>query len=71
MYFYTYIIYMYNTFYIMLALDEGLGIVDAKAILSVFAEKIPTFDRSVAKDVAKVALTRMQTRIVSFEEQVR
>ena len=62
---------MYNTLYIVLALDEGLGIVDAKAILSVFAEKIPTFDRNVAKDVAKIALTRMQTRIVSFEEQVR
>lgn len=56
--------------FLIAALDEGLGIVDAKAILSVFAEKIPTFDRSVAKDVAKIALTRMQTRIVSFEEQV-
>ena len=53
-----------------LALDESLGIVEVKSILSHFAEKIPEIDRSVLKYVCSYALGRIQSRIVSFEEQV-
>ncbi len=56
--------------FVFIALDESLGIVDAKAILSHFAEKVPRLERGVAKDVASFALSKMQTRVVSFEEQV-
>ena len=57
---------------VLLALDEALGIVDAKAILSRFAEKIPHLKpTAVAKELAIFTLTKMQPRLVSFEEQVQ
>lgn len=52
------------------ALDESLGIVEVKAILSHFSDNIPEIDRSVLKYVCSYALGRIQSRIVSFEEQV-
>lgn len=51
-------------------MDEGLSIVEAKAVLAYFSEKIPNINREVVKHVCQTALTRMQARIVSFEEQV-
>ena len=56
--------------YFTAALDETLGIVDAKMIMSNFAEKIPSLERGVAKVVSIFTLDRMQSRVVSFEEQV-
>lgn len=44
--------------------------VEAKSVLSYFAEKIPAINRQVVKDICSFALSRMQSRIVSFEEQV-
>ena len=52
------------------ALDERLSLVDAKSVLSFFAERIPRIDRLIVKDVCHFALTNIQPRIVSFEEQV-
>ena len=40
------------------------------AVLSYFADQIPTIDRSVVKDVCGLALVKLQGRIVSFEDQV-
>lgn len=53
------------------AIDDNLSIVDAKVILSSFAEQLGQIDKSVAKDVCYISLHRLQARIVSFEEQVR
>ena len=50
-------------------LDESLGIVSAKALLSNFAERIPEIKESIAKMVCQFAITKIQGRIVSFEEQ--
>ena len=52
------------------AVDESLGIVDSKAVLNYFAEQIPKLDRAVVKEICSIALSRIQNRIVSFEEQV-
>ena len=50
--------------------DERLGVVAAKALLSNFAEKVATLDKSVMKGVCDFALSRLLNRTVSFEEQV-
>ena len=50
--------------------DEGLGVVVAKGLLSNFAEKVSALDRSVTKNVCEFALSRLLSRTVSFEEQV-
>ena len=50
-------------------LDENLGIVSAKSLLSSFAERITEIRESVAKTVCQFALAKIQGRIVSFEEQ--
>lgn len=50
-------------------LDENLGIVSAKSLLSSFAERITEISESVAKTVCQFALAKIQGRIVSFEEQ--
>ena len=52
------------------AMVESLSIVESKAVLSYFADQIPTIDRSVVKDVCGLALVKLQGRIVSFEDQV-
>ena len=50
--------------------DEALGIVASKSLLSSFAELIPEIqDGAVARAVSEFALSRIQGRIVSFEEQ--
>lgn len=50
--------------------DESLGIVSAKSLLTSFTERIPEIkDKEVARAVCHFALTRIQGRIVSFEEQ--
>ena len=50
--------------------DEGLGIISSKSLLSSFTERIPEIsDKPVARAVCEFALTRIQGRIVSFEEQ--
>ena len=54
-----------------LVVDEGLGVVVAKALLSHFAEKVSALDKSVTKNVCEFALSRLLNRTVSFEEQVR
>lgn len=51
-------------------MDEGLGVVVAKGLLSHFAEKVSTLDKSVTKNVCEFALSRLLSRTVSFEEQV-
>ena len=50
-------------------LDESLGIVSAKSLLSSFADSIPQIKEGVAKSVCQFALAKIQGRIVSFEEQ--
>lgn len=50
--------------------DESLGIVPAKALMSYFAEQIPSVATVVAKEVCEFALAKIHGRIVSFEEQV-
>ena len=56
--------------YLTAVLDESLGIVSAKALLSSFAERISEIrDEDVAKAVCQFALAKIQGRIVSFEEQ--
>ena len=54
-----------------LVVDEGLGVVVAKALLGHFAEKVALLDKSVIKNVCEFALSRLLSRTVSFEEQVR
>ena len=50
--------------------EEALGIVNAKTLLSAFAERIPDIGNdAVARAVSEFALGRIQGRIVSFEEQ--
>jgi COP9 signalosome complex subunit 4 len=50
--------------------DESLGIVNAKALLGSFAERIGEIrEEEVARAVCEFALGRIQGRIVSFEEQ--
>ncbi len=44
--------------------------VAAKAVLSHFAEKVSSLDKSVTKNVCEFALDRLLNRTVSFEEQV-
>ena len=51
-------------------LDESLGIVSAKAVMTYFCEKIPELENSVAKPVCLFSLAKMQSRSVSFEDQV-
>lgn len=53
-----------------LVVDEGLGVVVAKSLLSHFADRICTLDKSVTKNVCEFALGRLLSRTVSFEEQV-
>ena len=50
-------------------MDESLGIVSAKALLSNFTERISEIKEGVAKGVCQFALVKIQGRIVSFEEQ--
>lgn len=50
-------------------LDENLGIVSAKSLLTSFAERISEIKEDVAKGVCQFALAKIQGRIVSFEEQ--
>ena len=45
--------------------------VAAKSLLSSFAEKVSSLDKSVIKNVCEYALSRLLNRTVSFEEQVR
>ena len=50
--------------------DEALSIVSSKALLSAFAERLTEIaDEAVARAACQFALTRIQSRIVSFEEQ--
>ena len=51
-------------------MDEGLGVVQAKALLGSFADKVGALDKSVMKSACEFALTRLLNRTVSFEEQV-
>ena len=51
-------------------MDETLGIVAAKSVMTYFADKIPAMEKTVAREVCNFALGRIQGRIVSFEEQV-
>ena len=51
-------------------LDEKLGIVPAKSLMTFYAEKMSTLEKGVAKAVCEHTLSRLQSRIVSFEEQV-
>ena len=51
-------------------LDEHLGIVPAKSLMTFYAEKVSSLEKGVAKVVCEHTLTRLQSRIVSFEEQV-
>ena len=51
-------------------LDEKIGIVPAKSLMTFYAEKISTLEKGVAKAVCEHTLSRLQSRIVSFEEQV-
>ena len=53
-----------------LVVDEGLGVVVAKALLSHFAEKVSQLDKAITKGVCEFALCRLLSRTVSFEEQV-
>jgi COP9 signalosome complex subunit 4 len=56
--------------FLMAVLDENLGIVTAKTLLSSFAERISEItEEGVAKTVSQFALAKIQGRIVSFEEQ--
>ncbi len=50
--------------------DEGLGVVAAKSLLSSFAEKVSLLDKSVTKNVCEFALLHLLNRTVSFEDQV-
>lgn len=43
----------------------------AKALLNSFAEKVSQLDKAVTKNVCEFALSRLLSRTVSFEEQVR
>ncbi|XP_011409333.1 PREDICTED: COP9 signalosome complex subunit 4-like [Amphimedon queenslandica] len=52
------------------SLDERLSLVDAKSVLSFFAERIPKIGKDIVKDVCHFTLASIQPRIVSFEEQV-
>ena len=51
-------------------MDENLGIVAAKAVLTCFTEALASVEAGVAKHMCEFALAKIQTRIVSFEEQV-
>ena len=51
-------------------LDEKLGIVPAKSLMTFYAEKMSSLKKGVAKAVCEHTLSRLQSRIVSFEEQV-
>ena len=51
-------------------LNEQLGIVPAKSLMTFYAEKISGLEKDVAKVVCEHTLSRLQSRIVSFEEQV-
>ena len=51
-------------------LDEKLGIVPAKSLMTFYAEKMSSLEKGVAKAVCEHTLSRLQSRIVSFEEQV-
>lgn len=56
--------------YLTAVLDDSLGIVSAKTLLTSFAERISEIeDQSTAKAVCQYALEKLQGRIVSFEEQ--
>ena len=55
----------------IVVVDEGLGVVAAKSLLSNFAEKVSLLDKTVAKNVCEFALSRLLNRTVSFEEQVQ
>ena len=56
--------------FLVAVLDENLGIVAAKTLLSSFAEYISEITEvEVAKAVSQFALAKIQGRIVSFEEQ--
>lgn len=52
------------------ALDESLGIVSSKAIMMFFCEKITELEHGVAKPICLFALSKLQSRSVSYEEQV-
>ena len=51
-------------------LDEKLGIVPAKSLMTFYAEKMSSLEKGMAKAVCEHTLSRLQSRIVSFEEQV-
>lgn len=51
-------------------LDEKLGIVPAKSLMTFYADKMSGLEKGVAKIVCEHTLSRLQSRIVSFEEQV-
>lgn len=57
--------------YFLLVVDEGLGVVAAKSLLSTFAERVSMLDKAVTKNVCVFALSRLLNRTVSFEDQVR
>ena len=57
-------------FFFPSVLDEHLGIVPAKSLMTFYAEKMSSFEKGVAKAVCEHTLSRLQSRIVSFEEQV-
>ena len=66
---YTQAFHSFN-FFCPAVLDEHLGIVPAKSLMTFYAEKVSTLEKGVAKIVCEHALSRLQSRIVSFEEQV-
>ena len=58
------------TAYIDSILDEGLGIVAARPLLSAYVEAVKSIPGAVARiEIGTHALERLQARVVSFEEQ--
>jgi COP9 signalosome complex subunit 4 len=55
--------------FISAVLEDGLSIVEAKTVLSYFADNIPGVHRQVVKEVCQSTLTKIHPRIISFEEQ--
>lgn len=56
--------------FLSIVLQENTSVVVARQLISDIATALPTFDEKTSKDIAHYTLDNLQSRAISFEEQV-
>lgn len=67
-FYFLFFIYFFS--YNMLVVSDEVPLVVSRQLLQTFAQELGKLDPEAEKEIAQYALTQIQPRVVSFEEQV-